>query len=525
MSEHLSEMNLVALFDGELARDAESAARRHHDACLDCRRRGGALAREDRLLGAAIAPEMDGTGEVRREFAWVVAAGVLLSFGVLALRRLASGVFATDAPGLTDVSLLNRLGYALVSLFDFAPLLTLPFIGGLVAMTLIAIAAIALAARALRPGRAGALILAALIPALSTLPAPAEAFEIRRGDDECRIPAGEVVEDDVLFFCGSAVIAGEVRGDVFYMVQALTVSGVVGGDLIGLSERLDIEGEVGLSWRGLAQTARILGRVGHGVSAGGQFLELRPRSSIGGSAFLAAENVTVSGEIGRSLAAAGTRVDLEGAVGGQAHIVAGGLRVGPQASVGGTVRFHGDEEPVRAAGAPEVEWVRSEPEGESMGDRAWGVLLRWMRAMALGAVLLLFAAGPVTRVAARGRRPLAPLLLGLLLFVGLPFAAVLSALTFVGIPIGAALVALYLLLLYSARVVAGLAIGEAILGPAATRWRKLARIALGLGIFAVVLEIPVAGTVASLMVMFFGLGAFALWAWNTRRAGSAMARG
>ena len=65
---------------------------------------------------------------------------------------------------------------------------------------------------------------------------------------------------------------------------------------------------------------------------------------------------------------------------------------------------------------------------------------------------------------------------------------------------------------------AGLALGEALLGAGATPWQKLLRLALGLAIIAVLVEIPVAGTVVGLMVMFLGLGAFGLWVWN-RSAG------
>ncbi len=518
MTGHLSELELVALLDGELDERAGSDLRLHLDRCSECGRRSGALARESRLLGAAIAPETAPAKEIRREFAWVVAAGLLLSFGIIALRRLVGDLGGADPAGVADVHLLNRVGFSLLRLvLEFGALLTQPFIGGLVAMTLIAIASLSAAARRLRPGGASALLAAALIPALFALaPPPAEAREIRRDDAGCRIPAGEVVEDDVILTCQNAVIAGEVRGDVYYMAQSLTVSGVVEGDLIGLSERLDIEGEVGLSWRGLAQSVRILGRVGRTVTGAGQMFELRSRGSIGGGAFLAGENLILSGEIGRSLVAGAGRVDLDGAVGGDARIAAGALQLGPGATVGGVVRYHGGEEPTRAAGAPEVEWIEAEPESEGPGERAWGVLLRWARAVALGGVLLLLAGGPVRRVAGFGGRPLMPLLLGLLLFVGLPFAAILTALTFIGIPVAAALVALYLFLLYASRVLAGLAVGEAILGAGVTRWQTLLRLALGLGIFAVALEIPVAGTVVSLMVMFFGLGAFGLWVWKSR---------
>ena len=253
-----------------------------------------------------------------------------------------------------------------------------------------------------------------------------------------------------------------------------------------------------------------------GVTAAGQLVEIRPRASVGGGVVLAGEHLIVSGPVARSLFAAGGRVELDSSVGGDLRVAAAGLEMGRSASVGGSAEYHGDREPVRAPGAPQIEWIRDEPRRRARGRAVSGVLRGFGRAFVLGAFLVLLASGSMAGIAAVGGRPLAPMGVGVLLFVGLPFTALLAAITLVGLPLALTLLALYLFLLYAAQVVAGLVIGQAILGHADSRWRRLLRLALGLAVVAVAVEIPVAGFAVSLLVMFLGLGAVGLWAWRSK---------
>ena len=108
------------------------------------------------------------------------------------------------------------------------------------------------------------------------------------------------------------------------------------------------------------------------------------------------------------------------------------------------------------------------------------------------------------------------MLLGLLLFVGLPFMSLLLALTLVGLPLAFVIGALYLFLLYAGRVIAAMVVGQAILGLASTNVQRIVRTALGLGLLVLAAEVPYLGGVVGLLVMFFGLGVFGLWVWRTR---------
>ena len=232
---------------------------------------------------------------------------------------------------------------------------------------------------------------------------------------------------------------------------------------------------------------------------------------------MAGDRLTVAGPVGGSVLAGGSRLEVDAAIEGNLKYHGEELHLGPGARIGGSADYTGPSEPEREPGASSVEWSEPEPEEESAWDTAMSLLTRWGMGIALGLVLVLLASGPLGAMAAIGGRPIAPLLVGLLLFVGLPFAAILLAITFIGLPIAFAVGALYLFLLFAARVVAAMVIGQAILGLASTNIQRIGRIALGLGILVLAVEVPVIGGMVTLLVMFFGLGAFGLWVWRSRR--------
>lgn len=519
----LSELDLIVFMDGELGPKESAAARAHLGRCFSCNRAYEALRQEGEVIraGVALVPAgVEAEDRPRRELSWVIAAGFALSVGLVALRRLyltlsdaAAGTPLPDA-----LPFLSNLGYTLLSLLDFRQIGTQLAYGGAFIMALIGLAAVSAARRS--PSRTASVLLAgALLPGLSLLaPTPAEAFEVLRGED-CEVAAGRVIADDVLLMCErEARIAGTIRGDLYYLAQRVTITGRVEGDVMGISEQLEIPGSVGLSVRGAAQRISVEGSVGRGFAGAGQRLTIAAGAEVGGTVLAAGERIAVSGRVGRDLRAAADRITVNAAVGGDLRVVGDKLTLGPEAQITGVGRFTGPEAPDRHARAGAVEWVRPEASGTDPWGAAGSVVWGFSMAFLLGLALLLLAPGPVTGVAAVGTRPLVPLLFGIVLFVGMPFAALLLALSMVGLPLAGMTAGLWLFLVYAARIAAALVIGQAILGLGATVGQRLLRLALGLGILTVAYEVPVAGMVLWLLTMFFGLGCFAVWVWNSRRA-------
>ncbi len=518
--QHLSELQLLALLDKELPRAETAEARSHLTRCFPCHRLYEGLRRESDVLRAAAGPEVAREREVSCELGWVVAAGLVLSLGLVTVRRFFVGASqaAAETPTPDALPLLSDLGFRLLRLLDVQQIGLQITHEVIVIMILIGIA---LAANAIRRLRAGVmpLLLAALLPAIGAFNTPAEALEvITEYSGRCRIAVGLTVNDDLLLLCDEAVVSGTVRGDLYFAGRSLTITGRVDGDVFGIGNDINMEGSVGLSLRGAGQSVRISGDLGRGLAAGGETVAVLPDGSVGGSIMMTGDRLSVAGPVGGSVLAGGSWLEVDAPIEGDLKFTGDKLFLGSGATIAGDARYTGPTEPERDPGTPNVEWSQPEPEETSFWDESMWIATRWAMGLALGLVLVLLASGPLGAMAAIGGRPLAPLLLGLLLFAGLPFAAILLAITIIGLPLTFAIGALYLFLLYASRVIAAMVIGQAILGLASTGVQRFGRIALGLGILALAVEVPHIGGVVGLFVMFFGLGAFGLWVWRTHRS-------
>ena len=517
--QHLPELRLLALLDEELPRAEAAAARSHLTRCFACHRLYEGLRRESDVLRAAAAPDAVREREVSRELGWVVAAGLVLSLGLVAVRRFFTGVgeVAAETPMPDALPVLSDLGFRLLSLLDVQQIGLQIAYGGIVIMTLIGIA---LASNAIRRPRAGVmpLLLAALLPGMGALSSPAEALEVIAGESaRCRIAPEQVVNDDLLLLCDVANVAGTVTGDLYFAGRSLTITGRVDGDVFGFGNDISVDGSVGLSLRGAAETIRIAGELGRGLAAGGGQVSVLPGATVGGGVMIAGDRLSLAGPVGGSVLAGGSRLEVNAPIEGDLKFSGEALHLGSAAAIGGSGSYTGPSEPEREPGAPTVEWSEPEPDETSVWDGVMRFARRWGMGLTFGLVLVFLASGPLGAMAAIGGRPVAPLLLGLLLFVGLPFAAILLAITFIGLPLAFAIGMLYVFLLYASRVIAAMVIGQAILGLASTNVQRIGRIALGLGILMLAVEVPLIGGVVGLLVMFFGLGAFGLWIWRSRR--------
>ncbi len=518
-----SELRLLALVDEELDPSTAAAVRSHVGACFACGARHEALRRESEVLLSSLAASRSEARDARHELPWVIAAGLLISLGLVVFRRtvLDFGETVSSIPAAEALSM-PRFSYWLFSLFDFTQLTQQLLYGGLLVMTMIGIAVAAPFVRRFRARTATILLATGLTAGSGVLPPSAEALEVIRGTNAaaCGVPAERIIEDDVAILCEESTIAGTVRGDVYFLLGQLRVTGTVDGDLIGLAQAVEVSGAVYGSVRAAAERIEVAGDVGRSLTVAAQRLLVRDGGRVGGSLFSAGESIEIAGRVARNVTSAAARGRLESEVGGAARFYGRELHLGSAAAAANGIAFHGENEPERADGAADVDWVVPETDEEAVDpwDEGRSLLLSWGMGMGLGALLLWLWAGPLGAAAARIRRPWIPLLLGLGLFVGLPFASLLLAITVVGIPLALTLLAGWAFLIYASRLVLGYAIGHAILGAAAGPWRNLGRLALGLGIYLVATRIPVLGGAVWLLTVFFGLGALG-WALLRRQTG------
>lgn len=200
--------------------------------------------------------------------------------------------------------------------------------------------------------------------ALALNEAEGAAVEIR-GGDTVTIAKEEVVDDDLFISAGSVVVDGTVNGDLFVTGGQAEINGVVNGSLAFGGQSLTLNGQVAGSVYagGASVTLGPQASVGRNVYFGGFSLEAESGSVIGRDVLMGGYQALLGGEVGRDVRAGLGALQLEGTVGGDVAVdvgepggdgqappsffvfpgmpaaVAPGMRIGPEASIGGKLTY------------------------------------------------------------------------------------------------------------------------------------------------------------------------------------------
>lgn len=155
-------------------------------------------------------------------------------------------------------------------------------------------------ARTQNPSLRLALVLVLLFVSLFIWPQPARAEWVLRSDT---IPAGQVVDNDVVITGSNVSVAGTVNGDVVAVGSDVVVDGSIRGSLVAVGSVVTINGDVGGSVYVVARTLKLgsTARVVHNVHFGGILLDSQSGSVIGRDLVAAGLRATVGSEIGRGL--------------------------------------------------------------------------------------------------------------------------------------------------------------------------------------------------------------------------------
>jgi hypothetical protein len=322
------------------------------------------------------------------------------------------------------------------------------------------------------------------------------------------------VPGDLIAAGGNADIDAPVAGAAMLAGGNLRVTAQVDHDIFAAGGRVILDAPIGRNLR----------------AAGGQ-LDLGPMATVSGNATLAGGRVLLRGAIKGSLRVAGGQVTIDAPVGGDVLATTGELTLGPNARIGGKLRYYSGNEikrdpaaqvgsvergplPGRGASAPlhrEGGW------GARAGARTVG--LGWLWTLGLMAIAaLLVGSMPVTskRVAhALRMRPGASLGWGFVALVCIPVAALILMVTIVGIPLALLALLLYGLLLLVGYVASAVGLGQWALlrfkAEAAERngWRIASAMAAVL-VLALLGSVPFVGGFIALLAILAGIGAIVL---------------
>lgn len=247
-----------------------------------------------------------------------------------------------------------------------------------------------------------------------------------------------------------------------------------------------------------------------------------PAGQTAGDVIVLDGTVTIAGRATGDVVSVAGPVRVTGRIDGDLITVSDRAVLGPQARVGGDLRY-GDEAPVLAQGASVGGKVSNENWADAASGWGWVSMLAWWLAVTVstlivGALLVWLAPGALHAAERAVRERLgATVGLGVAIAIGVPLLAILALVTFVGIPFGVALLLAAIPVLLVAYATSAWIVGRRLLrGRSTSRWAALFA---GWAVLRLLALIPVVGALVGLAATVVGLGALTVALWRARRPG------
>ena len=255
------------------------------------------------------------------------------------------------------------------------------------------------------------------------------------------------------------------------------------------------------------------------LRAAGGDVTITSEAAIKGNTSIASGNLTILGAIQGNLLAGAGNITIDAPIDGDVTVGAGTLELGPNARIGGKLKFRGgnlDRHPEAVVTGGIEQRARSKKKhredfvfGPSRGSGGWFWTLGLMILAGLIAAAL---PGPSERMASELRaRPWMAAFLGFVALTCIPAAAVLIMITIIGIPLGIlallGYVALLLVGYVSASVVAGGILLDRMKAEVAGQaaWRAGAAVAAML-VISLLARVPILGGIVIFAALVIGIG-------------------
>ncbi len=340
-------------------------------------------------------------------------------------------------------------------------------------------------------------------------------------------PAHENVQRDAggdRFVAGDSVtVSTPVAADVLAAGGNVEIDTQVGGDILVVGGNVRLKGDVESGVIAGGGQLTINSRIKRSVRAAGGQVDIGPKAEIGGNLSVAGGHVRVEGPVLGYVQAAGGNVVLDGTVGGDVWITGGRLSLGPNARIGGKLRYasNGDLQQDPAAivkgGLERLEfdasWPREHREPKPSRFAGWIWILGLM---VLAAVLIGLAPALTARTSAALRtRPALSLLIGFVVLVCVPVGAVLLLATLIGLPLALMVLLLYPVLLLVGYISTSIGVSDWALDRFADArtippLQRAAAAAGAVFIVGLLVRLPVVGGFIAFLVLLVGLGALVL---------------
>lgn len=343
-----------------------------------------------------------------------------------------------------------------------------------------------------------------------------------------------VLIGDDLYIAGSGS-TGQLTAerDVFATGGAVTMQGEIAEDLHVAGFDIGVEADTNGNVYAVGGAVTLRGVIGKDLSAGGISVRTAPTARTTGNARLFGGTVTIEGPVNGALVVAGGEVILDAVINGDVWITGQSLTFGPEARIGGTLRYASPTEvdvPENVVPADRVTYKRlsnfemMRDMGETWTDREYPVLPAFISVFAMfvitiaflvmiGALFLAFTPNLVEKLRNRTvSRPGTTLLGGILGLSALFGLVPVSAMSLVGIPL-VPIVVFSIVTMWTLGYVLGvytlaMRIGSyGAVGKEPKLSVRLVTLAIGLVVVALFNFIPFVGWLANFILVLLGVGA------------------
>ena len=368
-----------------------------------------------------------------------------------------------------------------------------------------------------RRGSALAIMLAGFCVALVLQPTSAFASETRKGNS-VGVDRDETVKTDIFLMGDHIRVDGTVDGDVFAFGHDVSVNGHVKGDVFGFAQQLQVNGQVDGNVRAFTNTLTIRGTVAKNVLTFDETVNLESAGKIAGSLTIFVESLNLDGAVGRDILSMGKHIGINGKVDGAIQVRGEALTIGSSAEIHGPIRYKGDKPPdvsPQAKLVSPVDFQKLEHKPHYMEGHYYVWQVIWLGAFVLFGLVLFQLMPQFSREAvANAERYGASFGLGVLVFFGIPIAAIIACVTVVGLFVGLSTFFIWYASLYYAQLVVGALVGQWLMGRTNETWPLIGRMVVGIVIVRLATVIPAAGGWVKFAVIVWGLGATSLALYN-----------
>lgn len=363
-----------------------------------------------------------------------------------------------------------------------------------------------------RPARNGGVLAAVRLLAVASFLGLALAATAAPGDFDRFVAGASVTE------------RAPVDGDLFAAAGSVDVEAPVAGDAVVAGGTVRLGADVGRSVYAAGGRLTLVGRVAHNARLAGGQVQIEAPAHVAGNLTVTAGRVELLGTVDGSVGAAGGHVRIDGRIGGDVDVAAGSIELGPNARIDGSLRYRSSEPLQRdptaqVTGTIERLGAESAEEAHERPMRwigtAFAVL--WTIGLALLAAIAVAVAPRASAAVSQAlhRQPGFALLLGFIVLVCTPIAAVLAFVTVIGIPLGLLALLVYLMLLPVAWIVAAVSIGDWFVtrlpsSEADAVMRRVVAAVLAVVLLAFLARVPWVGGWIAFVALMAGLGALAL---------------